>query len=478
MAAKKYWFYFCLVLILASFNLFFFLGSLPIQNWDEARNGVSAYEMIKNHELVKNTYLGQTDYWNTKPPLLFWTIALSYQIFGFTTFALRFPSALFGLLSIILTMLLARNFYGDKTSLLSGIILATSYGFIHFHAARKGDFDSLLVLLIIASIFFLTLSSKRKFYFYLCAFSTGLAFLTKSFAVIQLIAIIFAYLWFSKQTKKFRWQDYLVGFFSFALPIFLWAYARFSADGFLFFQKMVDNDILGRSTQAADGLPAFSLWYFGTIASHFFPWSILLIFAPFYKNHLSFKKENSSVQLKWKWNPFYSNPIFLIWIIVPFVLFSLVTTKVDWYLNPIFPPLSILCAWIIADKMDFSGKWKKMVLLTVAAVVLLFEAASISVIQLQHKESYLNILQKLPLAEENQTIYFVNRERNQAEVFMAEVTKSYQVKNIGNKDIFALEAQKNDAIFMEDNQNNQEWIKFQKLDIVQNEKGFVIAGKR
>ena len=62
------------ILILGLFcgiNVFFLLGNVPVEAWDEARHGVSAYEMLVSHAWIVNTYRGEVDYWNLKPPLSF-----------------------------------------------------------------------------------------------------------------------------------------------------------------------------------------------------------------------------------------------------------------------------------------------------------------------------------------------------------------------------------------------------------------------
>ncbi len=270
---KKYWLSFSIVLLLSIFNLFYFLDSLPVQNWDEARNGITAYEMIIHKDFIKTTYLGETDYWNTKPPLLFWAISLSYKVFGFTPFALRFPSAFSGLISIALTMLISKKSFGKTASFLSGIIISTTYGFIHFHAARKGDYDSLFTLIVLICMAFLMIADKNKIYFFLCALFTGIGFLAKSFAIIQILGIIVFYVWLSGLYKKIKIPDYIIFAILLMIPVLIWGILRFSTDGFTFFSKMIDNDLIMRTTQIADNLPTFSLWYFGSVISHFFPWS-------------------------------------------------------------------------------------------------------------------------------------------------------------------------------------------------------------
>lgn len=81
---------------------FYHLNYGVLSDWDEARHGVSAYEMLRNGEPVVSTWQYEPDYWNLKPPLSEWFIMLGYRIFAFNAWGLRFYSAL----SIFLTGLL------------------------------------------------------------------------------------------------------------------------------------------------------------------------------------------------------------------------------------------------------------------------------------------------------------------------------------------------------------------------------------
>ena len=58
------------------FLLFYNLGNNSVENWDEARHGISAYEMLKNDNYMINTFNYTPDLWNLKPPLSFWTEAI------------------------------------------------------------------------------------------------------------------------------------------------------------------------------------------------------------------------------------------------------------------------------------------------------------------------------------------------------------------------------------------------------------------
>src|SRR6185436_20648020 len=70
------------VLALAAFNLFFRLTQETVAEWDESLYGVSAWEMTQTGSVVATTFDGHLDYYNTKPPLNVWFIALAFKTLG------------------------------------------------------------------------------------------------------------------------------------------------------------------------------------------------------------------------------------------------------------------------------------------------------------------------------------------------------------------------------------------------------------
>ena len=81
---------------------FYHLDYGELMDWDEARHGVSAYEMLQTGEPIVTTYAYSPDYWNLKPPLSEWLIALGYKLFGYNAYGLRFFSGVSMFLSALL----------------------------------------------------------------------------------------------------------------------------------------------------------------------------------------------------------------------------------------------------------------------------------------------------------------------------------------------------------------------------------------
>src|SRR5689334_7682615 len=142
---KKHTLYFTYIVMLGLcfFPFFSHLTSHPMQGWDEARQAVSAFEMIQNKKFFVNYFDGSPDMWSTKPPFFIWIVALSMKIFGYSLFGIRLPSALFGLGTALLLLFFGKNYLRDiRIGIIALLILITSSGFIDFHSVRTADYDA------------------------------------------------------------------------------------------------------------------------------------------------------------------------------------------------------------------------------------------------------------------------------------------------------------------------------------------------
>jgi 4-amino-4-deoxy-L-arabinose transferase-like glycosyltransferase len=201
---KYYYLFLAIVLFMALFNIFYNLGHVPINSWDEARHGASAFEMLKTGNPIVNTYAYEIDYWNLKPPLSFWLIGLGYKIAGFNPVGLRIFSAAAAFITIAVTAYFTFYHFGKLASLISTSVLATTTQYILSHCARTGDADSIHVLFFTLAVVLASFSSKNIKWFYLSGLSFSLAFLNKSWHALSIPAIIGLYLLVNKMFLKIR----------------------------------------------------------------------------------------------------------------------------------------------------------------------------------------------------------------------------------------------------------------------------------
>jgi 4-amino-4-deoxy-L-arabinose transferase-like glycosyltransferase len=183
-----------LVLAFMACNVFLALGTSDVNDFDEARYGVTAFEMQQHRAFVLTTYAGQREVWALKPPLGYWLMALSFSLFGGSALAMRLPSALCALAAVAVTMAAARRWFDGRLAVLAGAILATTFGFLSQHGARSGDFDAglTLVLLLVAVQLPRLADSPWRVVPVALLFACG--FLLKSFAIAPMVLVAGAYL--------------------------------------------------------------------------------------------------------------------------------------------------------------------------------------------------------------------------------------------------------------------------------------------
>lgn len=208
-----------LLMLLGGAMLFYGLGDFPVLMWDEGRLAVNALEMTQNSDWVATYYDGELDTWNTKPPLAIWLMAASMNLLGHEELALRLPSALSALATIMLVFMVCVWFLKDPAAgFVAGLVLSSSVGFISEHVARTGDYDALLSLWItVYSLsFFLYVHTQTDLhtghskstaarYLMIAALGVTLAVLTKSVAGLLGGGALMVYaLWYRKLGSMLR----------------------------------------------------------------------------------------------------------------------------------------------------------------------------------------------------------------------------------------------------------------------------------
>lgn len=67
---------FCAAALFTAFFIFWRLDADTILGFDEGRHAVNALEMYQSKDLIVTTYNGEIDYFNLKPPLSVYMIAV------------------------------------------------------------------------------------------------------------------------------------------------------------------------------------------------------------------------------------------------------------------------------------------------------------------------------------------------------------------------------------------------------------------
>lgn len=361
--AKKYGFMLLCVFLtaLCAYVCFARLGYARLQNWDEARHGVNAYEMMQNHNYIVNTYNYQNDYFNLKPPLSYWGIILGFRIFGVNVFGMRFYAALSMLLTFMLVAFWLYRRAGKVACLTSMFLFLTFYDIFYWHAARNADADALYVLLFTFGCLNLIDSVRKPDKLYVCGLMFSLCFLAKSWHACVLLPIGGLFMLCSGLWKKWKLRQYVLFAVSAFGPVLLWAVARYQYDGMAFLGQMFGVDVTDRIAWSASSNADYGFfikYLFGNAAFLIMLAVVALCLLFFLFSHITSKNKDGAKKgdekkagEKSRLHSVRMNPMALglsLWILIPLMIFSFSHTYYYWYIFPIYPAFCITAALLVA----------------------------------------------------------------------------------------------------------------------------------
>ncbi len=345
------------LLLLFCFLLFGRLGEVHIADYDEARHGVSAYEMIRNNDYLVNTYQGELDYWNLKPPMSFWLISLAYRLFGYNAFALRFFSALATLLSACAIALWAWRENGRWAVPFVLMIFIANNVVYGLHFARYGDADSQYQFFFTIAMLGALLCYRNIRWIYISGLFFSFAFLTKGLHAVTIPITCFLILLANGYIKQMRLKHYLLVLASGLIVIVPWAAARYLRDGVAFFSGMLSTDVAGRIGAVADpidaDIPTF-LYYFTPFTRSpamliCVALCLISLFTLIVTRHrLSAARRHAAIGS-------------LLWVVVPIVFYTLANVKFRWYVYSCLMGMPVLTVTLVYGALEAVSVRKLMV---------------------------------------------------------------------------------------------------------------------
>jgi 4-amino-4-deoxy-L-arabinose transferase-like glycosyltransferase len=365
--------------LLATFGYLCFgnLGVWHIEDYDEARHGINAYEMIKNDDYLVHTFMGAPDLWNTKPPMSFWLVALAYRIFGYNAFALRFFAALsMALAAVCIAAWAARN-YGKWAAPLILLIFCADSILFGLHFTRFGDADSQYQFFFTLAMLCLLQSHKKFSWLYGCGIFFSLAFLEKSIHALVIPVICFFSLWFTGRLKELTWKRVLLLLASGLAIVLVWVIARISRDGFVFFTNSFQLDVAGR-VGGGNAEPLYAdqpVFLYNLLAVFGKPTTFLcLLLSLACAAVITFKKIRLS--------PFSQHAAVatLLWLLAPILLYTIAGVKFRWYVYSGLLALPTLTAVLLFSVLR-SGVLKKTTVGFTAVCAAVFLAMSVINVQ-------------------------------------------------------------------------------------------------
>ncbi len=319
------------------------LGSLGLTDRDEGSNAEAAREMLESGDWISPTLNYEPRF--AKPAFVYWLISGSYMLWGVNEFAARFPSAVSGLILILLQYVFVRKWCGGRIAMFSSIILLLNLEFLGINRMVLTDPELVVFTTLAGYAFWQGMqesSPKARWWFFLFYLGMGCAMLVKGPVgiIIPLIGAI-PYLILTRKWKSF-WEKGLpiVGTILVILVAAPWYVAMFRIHGEAYWAAAQANTT-GRFMSPMEGHGGTLLFYVPVLLLGFFPWSAFLPSLLFealqpWKDYwrgqeFTSQKENLAFYLS-------------LWVVGLFLFFTLSATRLPHYIYPLFPAAALLVA--------------------------------------------------------------------------------------------------------------------------------------
>jgi 4-amino-4-deoxy-L-arabinose transferase-like glycosyltransferase len=349
-------------LLVAAVALFIHLGSVPLFDADEGRNGEVGREMAATNDYVMPRIDGMP--YLDKPIVYFAAEAAAMEMLGPTELAARLPAYVFTLLTALVVFWWARRVWDEERAYVAAIACLAMPLTLAF--ARAVIFDSALTFFMAVAIvaFYEAISAQctvnsaqgagavrraRARAATLAWAAIAFGVLTKgpvAIAVPLLIAVPYAI-----KRRAFRALWSWGGLAVFIIIIAPWVYAvsRVIPD-FLHYVLVTETaQRLATKALKRTGPP----WYFiPYVLGGALPWSVAAFFA--------WRKERRDDALLYV----------AFWIVIPFVFFSISQSKRPQYILPIMPAIALAVAHFWTDERRATAVRMAAVLFAILGIAL------------------------------------------------------------------------------------------------------------
>ncbi|WP_319420738.1 ArnT family glycosyltransferase [Pleurocapsa sp. FMAR1] len=336
--------YLYLTLAIALILLLINLNSWGVLEASEARYAEISREMFRSGNLLQPTLLNIFHF--HKPPVTFWLTDLGFELFGINAFGARFFLQFSLILQGILIYLISQRLFAVRVRSILAVIIYLSFP-LSIMSARNLTTDNFLTTLVLAVIYAMTVyyCQRQVWGIYAAALFVGIGFLTKGPAIFVVPFFYWFYLLIARRVNYRVPIKHLVISLILCLTLGLSWYVVVAqqlpslTDYFLGRQladRVLDAETFDRTEPGWYYLLIFSTttlpWFFIYIAS---------LFRPGYR----LVKNVDARQLS-----FY-------WLLLPFIIFSLTSSKLMMYLLPIYPGLAMILAGLITEMNNSDLKW-------------------------------------------------------------------------------------------------------------------------
>jgi len=288
-----------------------------------------------------------------KPPLLYWINLLAFRVFGVSDWAARLPTLAMTMAEVWLTFRLGGLLLPPRAAWLGGFILLSSVGFFYLHLEIFTDHLITLTLLTALIAMLHWLKEPRCRWVCLFHLSLGAGYLSKGIIGLGFPLVIGGlYGWHLRQPRLRRLFIHPGGLVILALMIVPWVAVMARAHpGFLWHHFVNEHFLRFLGERQPGGVSTISMplfWLF--LAVWLMPWTLLLPGALYHIGKEAILDKAGK-----------GRSLLLIWPAVVLGIFTLSSTRIEYYSLPALPALALVLGWRVdrdlAAPRDRSLAW-------------------------------------------------------------------------------------------------------------------------
>ncbi|MGH7948689.1 MAG: ArnT family glycosyltransferase [Candidatus Binataceae bacterium] len=333
-----------LVALLALIALGRGISEEPLIDWDEA-----TYAQVVREAIASGNYLDLT--WNgeaylKKPPLLFWTVAGSFKLFGEGEFAARVPAVLFGTATLILMYLTAASVSGRLGGTFAAIIPLSFFFFIA-RGGRECATDAPLIFFSTLALFAFDRARASRAWLGVAGAACGLALLSKGLAGAIPLIVASAAVAVIPAFRSLGLSSLLaIGGIASAVAA-PWYLYQILHQRDLFLSVFIGHETLARVARHVGDTPrenAATLKTFGAEVKMFWPIAIpfALMLPRWVRGGLRGTLEGVHPTIL----------LWCIWLAIALSAAMAVQTKLPWYVLPSLIPTALICGSLLGHSLS------------------------------------------------------------------------------------------------------------------------------
>ena len=345
------WILFVAAIFLYTFNL----GNLPLRDWDEGIVATVAREIYRRGDMawLFPVNLDGSPYWN-KPPLVHNAIALCYGIFGVSEWSSRIFPAVVSACAVPLVYLIGKEIF-NTAAVCSAVVYLTLIPVVRHQ--RLAMLDGVIVTEFCFAVWCLLLlrRTKSQKLIFLLGLCFSLLSLTKGIAIAVLLYGLLT-LFIATEYKSYSCCFTLACGFIFCcglVPAVAWYGLQYLHYGQEFLNYNLGVQTFNRIANAVENNSQPPWYYVLEILKYGLPW---LIFLP------------KGMRLAWQQRDRTWAKLAIIWFGGYLLAISLMTTKLPWYVMPLYPGMSLL----VGAELDRISQRRNLKASNIYAAVMLF----------------------------------------------------------------------------------------------------------